>query len=160
MTTTQRIKHADVEQVILDNCSCLAKIDKARANREEISDDFEHIHTGSIVESKRARTTVNQVHPVKADVVIVSKSDNEHIAVTMGELFPLISKQHAIHKWECANVSSKKVADVYGPWVSNEYLEIAVESAVERAIADIQFKQKQNMARKTMKQLYAQFESI
>jgi len=160
MTTTQRIKHADVEGVILAHCKSLQKIDKSRANAEEISDDFEHISTKTIVESKRSATTVNQVHPVKADVVIVSKSDNEHIAVTMGELFPLISKQHAIHKWECANVSSKKVYDKYGPWVSNDNLEDAVEYAVARSLEDTNFKDRQSQARQTMKQLYAQFESI
>ena len=159
-TSTQRIKHADVENVILSHCKCLQKIDKVRANAEEISDDFEHIETNTIVESKRSSTTVNQIHPVKADVVIVSKSDNEHITVTMGELFPLISKQHAIHKWECANVSSKKVHDKYGPWVSTENLEIAVEFAVARSLEDVEFKARQVKARQTMKQFYAQFESI
>ena len=150
----------DVESVINSNCKCLTKIDKARANKENISDDFEHVETGVIIESKRAATTVNQVHPLKADVVIVSKSDNEHIALTMGELFPLLKRQHSHHKWDCANASSKSVNDNYGPWISNDNLNIAVEFAVARALDDVSFKQKQQQVRKLMGGFHEQLDSI
>ena len=160
MTTTQRIKHADVEGVLAAACPSLRKVDKARANREHITDDFEHTQTGVLVESKRSATTVNQVHPIKADVVIVSKSDDEHIVVTMAELFPLLSKQHAIHKWECANTSSKKVCDHYGPWLSTEHLNDAVEYAVYRALEATEFKARMTAARSKMLAITEELDAI
>lgn len=160
MTTTQRIKHADVEAVIMAACPSLQKVDKARATRESITDDFEHKETGVLVESKRSATTVNQVHPIKADVVIVSKSDNEHIVVTMAELFPLLSKQHAIHKWECANTSAKKVCDHYGPWLPTEHLNDAVEYAVHRAIDNTAFKARMIAARNKLLSFVEELDAI
>tara|TARA_R100001530_G_scaffold15615_1_gene13904 strand:- start:646 stop:1128 length:483 start_codon:yes stop_codon:yes gene_type:complete len=150
MTTTQSITHAGAEDVITAACPSLRKVDKARATREHITDDFEHVKTKVLLDSKRSKTTVNQVHPIKADVIIVSKSDNEHIVVTMNELFPLLSKQHAIHKWECAAVSSKKVCDEHGPWLSTEHLNDAVEDAVIRAQDATEFKARQVEARNKM----------
>lgn len=150
LSTAIPIKNCHAEALTLLECPCLRKVDKKRANYEYITDDFEHIINAALAEDKKCKTKANQVHPVKADVVIFHKSDTEHIVVTMGELFPFLGRQHCIHKWECASISSPKIEKQFGPWLSTEHLNDAVEDATKRAQDDIEFKARQVEARNKM----------
>ena len=147
MTTIQRIKHAHCENLTAAVCPSLRRVDRARSIREYTTGDFEHIPTLQLGEDKKGKGTVNQIHPTKADFLIVHKSDNEHIVVTMEEVFPLLTRQHTVHPWGCASVTSKKLCKEYGPWLSTEHLNDAVEAAAYRALNATAFKARQAKAR-------------
>ena len=160
LSTAIPIKYCDAEEVTIFECPCLRKVDKKRANNEYITDDFEHISTGALGEDKKSKTTANQVHPVKADFVIFHKSDDEHIVVTMGELFPFLGRQHGIHKWTCASIYSTKIEKQFGPWLSTEHLNDAVELAAYRSLENSDFKSRQIKAREYIDEVIRSFDAI
>ena len=146
MTTTKSLRNQEIIETLLEYCPCVTRVDKKEANDLEVCDDFKHVSTGVYIEQKKAKVTANQIHPLKAGVLIISIADTQHIVVTMGEAFPYLSRQHTSTAWECGSLSSKRLAkDV--PLVDNEWLNEAIDSKVNQYLTDTVFQEKQAKVR-------------
>ena len=136
----------------LPNCT---KLGSSEARRRKSSDDYIDTTTGAIIEEKNARGgTVNQVHVLKADVIIISLRDDNYLVMTMGEILPHLRRQHSFSHWDCGSVSVVKLWKYTDP-VKPEGLAEAVKQAEERHRNDIVFQVRKNIVKKLLGSMQA-----
>lgn len=139
------LRSQEIIDDLLKHCPSVTRVSKAEANRLGVCDDFKHMSSGVYIEQKLAKTTANQVHPLKAGVLICSISKEEHIVVTMAEAFQYICRQHAISAWECGSISISRLKKDF-PITTNETLNDFIEFKVSQYLDDEEFRARQSKA--------------
>ena len=109
-----------------------------------MTDDY--ICGEAFVEWKSCKVTANQIQPLKFDVIVFDLKDGYYIVATASELFPLLTRQHANHKWDCSFVSKRRLLSNF-PTHTQAELEQVIELKSIDALQDSEFRAKQAAAR-------------
>ena len=100
----------------------------------------------AFVEWKSCKVTANQVQPLKFDVAVFDLKDGDYIVATASELFPLLTRQHASHRWDCSFVSKRRLLRRF-PTHTQDELDQVIELKSIDALEDSEFRAKQTAAR-------------
>ena len=158
--TFSNLHQLSTEAQTLSNAPQLRKVNRGRAFAQSTTDDFVNPSTGTLVEEKRAfGGTVNQVHVLKADIIIIATAEDQYLVLTMGELFPFLRRQHSFTKWDCASCSTSQLLASFDTVTGSELSE-AISACEDRLVREIGFNTRKQIAKNIIRILGDVLENV